>query len=381
MMLRFLRCILDEPAVPNPPPPGRTDWALVAVIIPAALLEAVFRSVPWKGGYLASTILVALALPWRRIYPLGVLALGFGSVVSLEVAGWLAGIEQSDGLFSGVYLLILPYSLVRWASGRDELIGLPIMLSFVWVSLWLGNVDLGESIAGTGFLLFPAALGGWVRYATTSRERMMEQVRMHEREQLARELHDTVAHHVSAIAIQAQAGRTVAPDDQNAAMRALDTIEEEASRTLVEMRAMVGVLRKGESAEYAPQPGVSDIARFADSSNHPIVRVELTGALDDLRPSVDAAVYRMAQESLTNAKRHAANATEITVRVTGDADSVHLTVDDDGARQPEAPNAGGFGLPGMAERAKLLGGSFEAGPRQGRGWMVRATVPREGGAT
>ena len=199
-----------------------------------------------------------------------------------------------------------------------------------------------------------------------------------EREQLARELHDTVAHHVSAIAIRAQAGRVVAPSDRAAALDALRVIEEEASRTLTEMRAMVGALRDGAEADLAPQRGVADIDRLAgDGHDRPEVAVERTGDLERLRPTVDAALYRLAQESITNARRHARHATRIRVLIRGDVDLVHLTVVDDGDASAFDPRtASGFGLVGMAERAKLLGGTFEAGPNRSRGWTVDVALPR-----
>jgi signal transduction histidine kinase len=190
-----------------------------------------------------------------------------------------------------------------------------------------------------------------------------------------------VAHHVSAIAIQAQAGRTVAGSDPAAATRALDIIEGEASRTLAEMRTMVGVLRRGEAADMAPQPGVADIARLATESGVPRVRVEISGDLGQLRPSVDAAMYRLAQESITNARRHARNATTISVQVSGDKSSIRLTVHDDGEKPIPVDDTIGFGLAGMAERAKLLGGSFTAGPHPSRGWHVEAVVPRTAGGS
>ena len=114
-------------------------------------------------------------------------------------------------------------------------------------------------------------------------------------------------------------------------MRALEVIEEAASRTLVEMRAMVGVLRDGEEPDLAPQRGVADIERLArDAAHGPRVDVQLSGDLDELRPSVGAAMYRLAQESITNALRHARHATRIDVRVAGEDDCVRLTVRDDG---------------------------------------------------
>ncbi len=236
----------------------------------------------------------------------------------------------------------------------------------------------GEVVGGFLVLLLAAALGTVVRYQETSRLREMEHVTLREREQLARELHDTVAHHVSAIAVQAQAGRTLGASRPDAAMSALEVIEEEASRALSEMRIMVGALRHGEEPDLAPQPGVADIEQLARSmGNGPRTEVRLSGSLGDLRPSVDAALYRLAQESITNAVRHARRATRIEVRVRGDRDCVRLTVHDDG-EIAAATSAPGYGLAGMRERATLLGGTLEAGPGTEAGWTVDAVLPKGG---
>ena len=119
--------------------------------------------------------------------------------------------------------------------------------------------------------------------------------------ELARELHDTVAHHVSAIAIQAQAGQAVAATDPASAVEALAVIEAEASRTLYEMRTMVRVLRDGEAADYAPQRGISDLDGLTRMS--PVVQVHRTGDLAGRPQPVEVAVYRICQESVTNAIR------------------------------------------------------------------------------
>ena len=110
----------------------------------------------------------------------------------------------------------------------------------------------------------------------------------------------------------------------------------------------------------------------------PCVEVTLAGELDDLSPAVGAAIYRLAQESITNARRHARHATQVTVAVTGDADQVRLTVDDDGSSGLASRAPAGYGLVGMHERATLLGGTFHAGPTAGRGWRVEANLPRTG---
>jgi signal transduction histidine kinase len=227
--------------------------------------------------------------------------------------------------------------------------------------------------------LFAAALGTAIRYRARIRIRDIDQAKAREREQLARELHDTVAHHVSGIVIQAQAGRAIAATHPERTVEALTTIEDAATRTLTELRAMVGVLRASESTEFTPQPGMAEVEQLAtDGRSHPSVEVNLSGELDDLSPAVGAAIYRLAQESVTNARRHARHATRVTVAVTGDADGVRLTVDDDGSTGVASRAPTGYGLIGMRERATLLGGTFNAGPNAGHGWRVEASLPRTG---
>jgi signal transduction histidine kinase len=239
---------------------------------------------------------------------------------------------------------------------------------------------LADLALGLPFIMLPAALGASLRYRATSRRGEADQIRLREREQLARELHDTVAHHVSAIAIRAQAGRTLAPTQPDAAVLALEVIEQAASRALADMRTLVGALRNGDKAAMAPQRGVSDIKLLGRAVGDPRVDVRLAGALDDLSPLIDAAAYRIAQESVTNALRHARNPHRIDVRVAGHEDRICLTVEDDGEHLPfSADRASGYGLIGMSERAAVLGGTLEAGPGASGGWTVTAVLPRRGG--
>jgi signal transduction histidine kinase len=378
MVRNAVRSLWAEPRVPDPPTRVWRDWALVAVLVPLAVLEVILREdLVWRPVALVLGAAPVFTLLWRRTHPLVVVAVAFGAQ-TLADAATLFGADESAVLYTTAYVLLLPYSLFRWGSGRDAAIGLAMIL----VGLLINDTGLDLVIA-LGFFLFSAALGAAIRYRASSRLREMDQVKLREREQLARELHDTVAHHVSAIAIQAQAGRTVAESRPEAVVDALVVVEKEASRALTEMRTIVGALRRGEQSDLTPQPGVADIERLARSTgNPPHVDVTLTGDLDELRPSVDAALYRLAQESVTNALRHARHATLVHVVVTGDDDSVRLTVWDDGdARPVDAGSSSGFGLLGMAERARLLGGAFEAGPNRDGGWTVHAELPKRGRST
>ena len=380
MVSDTVRQLWAEPRA-SPPPPARawTDWVLVALLVPVGVLEVFLRrDLGWPVIAFILGVPSIFALLWRRTKPLTVVVIVFACHGASE-AVLLLGADYSAMLYTTAWLLILPYSLFRWGSGRECIIGLAVMM-LAHVPNGSGAVDsVITALAASVFLLFPAAVGLAVRYRLAYRVRAFDQVKLLERELLARELHDTVAHHVSAIIIQAQAGRTVASTDPDAAVRVLQVIEEEASRTLTEMRIMVGALRDGETADLAPQRGLADITKLARTTGaSPHVAVRLTGGLDDIRPSVGAAVYRMAQESITNAVRHARHATRIEVVVTGDDDAIRLTVQDDGDPNPSPSGSIGYGLVGMSERAKLLGGTLQAGPSDGRGWTITAVLPRDG---
>jgi signal transduction histidine kinase len=372
-----VRTFLAEPAVADPPKRVWRDWALLAVIVVGAVPEAILRTdLVWPVLGLIACIGVAVSVLWRRTHPLPMLAVAFGTATALSIAGAIAGTTTAPGLYTMAFVLVLPYALVRWASGRDIAIGAVIMLITGAIGIVTDPGTIGEAIGGLTVLLLPAAIGGMVRYRGTSRSRELEEVKLREREQLARELHDTVAHHVSAIVIQAQAGRALAATRPETAVDVLAVIETEASRTLDEMRGMVGALRRDNDAELMPQQGIADIARLAASASTSIaVDVHLDGDLAAIEPVVDAAAYRIAQESVTNAVRHARNATRIDIRVVTSPDVVLLTILDDGEHNG-APGIGGYGLIGMAERAKLLGGTLDAGRAPGGGWQISAELPR-----
>jgi signal transduction histidine kinase len=377
------RDLWAEPRAPNPPKRVWRDWVLVAAIVPSAVLEGVLRDhLVWRGVSIAVVVALAPTLLWRRTHPLAAVTIAFGTLAILDVVSLLVGVEW-DGLGTGAFLLLLVYALVRWGSGREVALGMAVVLVPVVLTVF-HDTPTGDLIGGAVVVLLFAAVGAAVRYQHNARLRGIDQVKLREREQLARELHDTVAHHVSAIAVRAQAGRTVAsPSTPQAALDALAVIEDEASRTLEELRAIVGALRQGEEPDRTPQRGVADIQRLANSRDgRQHIIVELSGDLDRLRPSADAALYRLAQESITNALRHARHATRIRVCVRGERDCVRLTVSDDGdTGPPGSPPSSGFGLVGMAERAKLLGGTLEAGPNRDRGWTVHAVLPRAGGGS
>lgn len=382
-----LRAYLAEPAVADPPRRVWRDWALVAAASVSAVLETALRTdeewsaIPevWQWlGLVVFFVAVPPALLVRRTHPLAALIWSFVPSMAFGIV-----VARVDGVYYGlitmVVALVTVYSLYRWGSGRDGVYGMAAVIA----AGIIGNLSdpsstLGEWIGGYVVLTLPVTFGLVARYRGSARERAVEAAKATEREELARELHDTVAHHVSAIAVQAQAGRALAATDPDRALAVLGVIEEAASRTLAEMRAMVGTLRRG-AVDLAPQRGVADLAGLAHETPTEVpIRVCVADGLDDLGPAVDAALFRIAQESITNAVRHARHATAVEVRVDPAGDGVRLTVEDDGDL-PLGRRGEGYGLLGMAERAELLGGRFVAGPGGRRGWRVEAELPRRAG--
>jgi signal transduction histidine kinase len=370
--------------VKNPPPRSRRDWVLATILMATVAFEAVLRrDLVWRPVAIGFGCGLAVAVLFRRTHPLMAVAFAFGTFAVLDVATFVADAEPVV-LYSGAVVLVLAYSLFRWGAGRDAAIGLGIMAIGFIASVITDFTGAGDTIGGAAVLLFAAALGVSSRYRGTAREQLVEQAKLQEREQLARELHDTVAHHVSAIAIQAQAGLFLARSSSlSGSTEALEIIDREAAQTLAEMRTMVGALRDRQNQPaVAPQRCIADIERLAANGTDSLrIDVELCGELTNLPAALEAALYRVAQESVTNAQRHAQQATRIEVKVTGNATDVQMTVSDNGARTTTAPNSSGYGLVGMTERVTLLGGTLTAGPNPDRGWGVRAILPRQGTAT
>jgi signal transduction histidine kinase len=374
-----LGALWAEPRVPDPPVRVWRDWALLATGLIGTVLEAVLRTdVVWWPVSVLITVGLCLTTLWRRTHPLAMVALAFGAAILLTLVDHVTGHAEPVGLDTGLIILVLVYALPRWGSGRDIVLGSALILTAFALSVVADDLPVGDQIGGFLFLTFPGVIGASVRFWSTTRRRELERMRSREREEFARELHDTVAHHVSAIVIRAQAGRVVTGADPTAAVEALEGIEEEGARTLEAMRAMVVALRDGDAgAALSPRAGVADLERLARTPDGgPRIDLRLDGALDDLPPAVDAAVYRIVQESVTNAIRHAVEATAVVVRVTGEPDRVHVTVRDDGAVTGRGHHRDGYGLAGLHERATLLGGVLHAGPCADRGWLVEAELPR-----
>jgi signal transduction histidine kinase len=229
-------------------------------------------------------------------------------------------------------------------------------------------------------------LGGKFREVDEAKERAIraerereEQARLavaDERARIARELHDVVGHSVSVMTVQASAVRRLLEADQEKEREALLVVERTGREALAEMRRMVGVLRRPEEAPaLAPQPSLEQLDRLVEQAREAGLPVELRveGAPVQLPAGVDLTAYRLVQEGLTNALKHArAEHAEVLVRYRDG--HVELTVSDDGAGGGDG-DKGGHGLVGMRERVSVYGGELEAGPRPEGGYRLRATLP------
>ncbi|MFO0679924.1 MAG: histidine kinase [Polyangiaceae bacterium] len=372
---RFLR-------MPRPEGAGRisgTDRVLALLLAPTVVLEGVFREGLVRRPFeIAFGLLLAGAVAIRRRFPFGAPTSAFALATFVALVRWAFGLPEV-ALYASVSAILLPYTLVRWGSGREIAVGYAVVTSTFFGSMLAGDMHApSDAIGGALTLLFPGALGAFLRSRAEGHRKDVEHAKTREREHIARDLHDSVAHHVSAIAIQAQAARAVLAVRPEAAADALGNIESEAKRTLSELRSMVRTLRDERSATLEPGVGVRDLPRLASALGTGLcVEVVVDEGADALSSGVQGAVYRVAQESITNAARHAAGASRVDVRVTLDDGDVTVSVENDG-ESPLPSGAPGFGLVGMAERAKLLGGTFSAGPRKEGGWRVRVVLPRRG---
>ncbi len=292
-------------------------------------------------------------------------------MISVSIALRDVSVEELD-TSAGLAFIVLLYALCRWATPRDVLIGFVVSAAGATFIEWSAeDLTVGDWLFVVPWLI----VGGFalaMRYRARLAQNRNTEIRLTERNSLARELHDTVAHHVSAIAVQAQAGQYIAAANPEAAVDALRAIEKIANESIDEMRRMVGILRSDD--DQARAVAADSLESLADTAGRPAVYIAGNPQLDDLPAGVGAALFRIAQESITNARRHSREASFVEVVVTRHDDSVEMIVDNDGT--PTTRNSGsGYGQVGMRERVDALGGTFESGPRPAAGWRTSTSIP------
>ena len=360
------------------------DRLLATVLLAWALFD-----VPWwwrPPGHGGSTLVIlgvialaaAQSMPFlrRRQQPVAVLALT-GAALAVKYA---AGLNIWS---AGAAVLAAAYGLGAYGSSTVRRAGRALAacaLLAVFITL---PADRGSHDPAIACALLAIALG--MGEATSAHRDTAAAAARHaqdmERARLARELHDVVAHQLSAIAVQAGAARLAAASDPQAAAAAVAAIERQARGGLTELNQLVRELRPAADTgpDTSPQPRLGDIPGLIERAGEAGMRAEfrVDGEPRPLPPAVELAGYRVVQESLTNAIRYAAGAAA-TVRLAYRDDGIMVEVTDDGPGAAAAAGAirgGGAGLAGLRERARLLGGQLEAGSAAERGFAVRAFLP------
>jgi signal transduction histidine kinase len=356
--------------------------------VPIALLVAVNQRTPDEaslGQVVVTMLVIAVALTLRRRRPL----LTYVAAL-LVVAIALTGLE---------FLAVAGYTLVAYAerprpvvvAATSALVALAGYLRY-WPTLTLEAIA-GDLVLIAAIAILPVVLAHAVRSARDARAELeahnAELIELRgkeaahavqrERLRIARELHDVVAHHVSAMTLRANAGRHLATRDPAAAAAALDYIATSGRATLDEMRTFVGTLRgdgTGEAGTLAPTPGVADLPELVSSYRRSglTVDAELDDVGLDVPTPVGLHVYRIVEEGLTNVLRHS-GAARASVRLRREDDTIELTIDDNGTGLPEGGPRGGHGLLGVAERVALHGGRYDLGPGPHGGCRLSASLP------
>jgi len=424
---QWLRGLREVTLGPDPAPQPRRPaarWALVGLFSAGLLLLAgtvvAFATMPhggitawWLGapgrkiiGGAANRISAQLTnngtVRYINVVAVGrVIELAFGAGLLLVAArrplyawrvAWLAAFLLpwlSNGLllWPGLVAVGVVFGVAGWRHSREALWWMwALSLVPLWVLLTPGwQRPLAASLVLTGAAVAVDAAGAShrARRALLAQEEQteLEQARravLEERARIARELHDVVAHHMSLIAVQAETARYRLDGVPPAAAAEFGSISDQARQALAEMRRLLGVLRDDRPAARAPQPGLTDVPALVAASRRAGVAVDL--AMPDeagqVPPGVGLCAYRIVQEALANASRHAPGA-QVIVNVEGDSDDLWLQVRNGPAASPPAagPARPGQGLVGMRERVAVVGGSLVTGPTPDGGFLVAASLP------
>ena len=360
------------------------------VLVTAELATWVGNSTPgWPKGLATPVIaLMAASVAVRRRAPLAAGCVVVLGVSSIFLAG---GNNYSVPLFIAWACGL--YAIAVWTETREFVIGLAVMAGSNLLAAAGPVTKFGDAAF---FTVVPAIAMVITRRAVRDRQVLADtmaaradlaereqELRAHEavadeRARIARELHDLVAHNVSVMVVQAGVERHALGDDQKSTRDTLASIEQAGRQALVEARRLLGVLRRDDTPEeLEPQPSVERIGTLVEQVERAGLPVELTveGERVPLPPGVDLCAYRIIQEGLTNALKHAGPArAEVVLRYAQAGLDIEVA---DNGRGPAAVNGhgAGHGLIGMRERVRVHGGALEAGPRPGGGFEVRARLP------
>jgi signal transduction histidine kinase len=368
---------------------GRLVHYFVAVDLAVFLVAETAVNGPADGWQVALAVVAAIALLFTRDFPFVaplVVAAAFAVLIPIDAQA----VNEANAPF--LVILFMPWSLGTYNERTKAALGL---VAFEALGLWanyqfdgsFGDYFWISTFIGvswtTGFALSRRTehlrqMAERARQAELERERVV----IEERQRIARELHDVIAHSVSVMTVQAGAVRRLLREDQEKERESLETVESTGRQALTEMRRLVGLLREqGTMPEFSPQPGMDTIDSLLDGVRAAglSVELEIDGAPRELPPGVDLAAYRVVQEALTNALEYA-DPSRAWVTVTWGEGELELTIANDGRGGGDG-TGGSQGLDGMRERVSLYGGEIASGSREGGGYVVHARLPIGEGAS
>jgi signal transduction histidine kinase len=337
-------------------------------------------------------LVITSSVAVRRRWPLGV---GSVAILSNAVMGLVSGYGTSIAHAAGWMCAL--YAIAVWTDTRRFLIGLGVYVTGNVISYFGPGSNLNDTLIFTWLpilvmVLVRGAVRGRQLQAETlaARAELLERERdllaheavAEERARIARELHDLVAHNVSVMVVQAGAERVALGDEQSSTRAALTSIEQSGRQALGEARRLLGMLRRnGDGEGLEPQPSVEHIDLLVEQIERAglPVKLEVQGERTALPAGVDLCAYRIVQEGLTNALKHAGPAhAEVLLRYEPRGLDVEVRDDGRGTAVPNGDGAG-HGLIGMRERVALYGGALATGPREGGGFEIRAHLPLAAG--
>ena len=357
----------------------RIDALIALVLLTGMELQLALGHAPGlEIVAIAGAVALALPIAWRHSHPLAG-AVAFAAASALQAAAG-GGVYESAPPLAGAIIAgaVVFYSLGAYAPDREARTGLAAGIAGLWATVVLaGHIEVPSFVFSAGLVALSPWLAGRVTRSRQLRAAAMERAAAsEERQRIARELHDVVAHGVVLMVLQAQGARRILDQDPARVRDALEAIEETGKTALEEIRSSLGILRDEHArADLVPQPTLGDLATLIEEMRRAGLAVDLRleGDPRAIPDGVDRSAYRIIQEALTNTIKHA-GLVPTRVTVAYGSDDLTLEIVDDGPGQSGAGD-GGQGLAGMRERVRVYGGELEAHTRNGRGFVVRARIP------
>lgn len=359
------------------------------------VLPLVALGIPEEAAVIGWSTLMVASLAFRRVNPLL-------AVVVCAVAGTGMVLQVPSPVPAMLVVLVIVFSASRHLSATAGLVVIPlgVAASILGPLSWLGRIPEGQRFLAGGLLsllclsLMANAYLLGRRVAVQNHVTRLDEALAEERflagarsaqdatelaedrarTEVARELHDVVAHSLSVIVVQAEGAKALATKKPEAAVEALNVIARTGRSSIGEMRRIVSLLRGESDASFGPSPSLPQIPEMIAKAG-PRITLEMPEELPPVPESLGLTAFRVAQESVTNFLKHAGPTARATATITCELEAIDIRVTDDGVGV-QAPTEGrGAGVRGMRERVAAMGGTFKAGPRTGGGYEVRARLP------